>query len=163
MALDSIYGSSKTLEQRAKENNRDLDMQWIKENEVSEFPSYTYKTQQPPKSVDEIKDELALMMQEYEERRARFAKAKIERSEAKKRGDDLLTQLGAELEPQVEKTKEPTERTMPSESINSRYSANAIKAASTAPISEARRKADELLDMLKKELDAQENTTSYKK
>ncbi len=163
MALDSIYSSGKTLEQRAKENNRDLDMQRIKETEVSEFPSYTYKTQQPTKSFDEIKDELALMMQEYEERRARLAKAKMERSEAKKTGDDFFAKLGGELEPQVEKTEEAIERTSSPEKIESRYSANAIKAASTAPISEARRKADELLDMLKKELDAQEDTTSYKK
>ena len=43
MALDSFrrksIDHSKTLEQRAKENGRAIDIQWIKENEANEFYS----------------------------------------------------------------------------------------------------------------------------
>ena len=36
MGIDSFWESS-TLEQRARRNNTDIDLEWIKENEVREY------------------------------------------------------------------------------------------------------------------------------
>ena len=83
MALDSFGGSS-TLEQRARRNNTDIDLQWIKENEVREYPFDDSLTQgRTPKEIEELALSSKYMAEE--------AQDKI--SELTAKGDALMAEL----------------------------------------------------------------------
>ena len=116
MALDSFGGSS-TLEQRARRDNTAIDLQWIKENEVREYPFDSSLTQgRTPEEIEELALSSKFMAEEaqkkldanagyiksqYGEQALEEAREKISEMEAK--GDALL----AELEKMLG-TEEPT-------------------------------------------------------
>lgn len=106
MALDSFrrksIDHSKTLEQRAKENGRAIDTQWIKENEANEFYS-SGKLAPMPGGLD---PDLQAMIDGLEsndtfstteERKEERIKSK-EEQEIDKELDELIAQIEKELE-----------------------------------------------------------------
>ena len=109
MALDSFYKKStdhsKTLEQRAKDNGRAIDTQWIKENEANEFYSSENLTPMP----GGLDPDLQAMIDEYESNN--FFSTKGEREERVKSKeeqeiDKALDELIAQVERELEEEKE---------------------------------------------------------
>lgn len=106
MALDSFGGSS-TLEQRARRNNTDIDLQWIKENEVKEYPFDDSLTQgRTPKEIEELALSSKYMAEEAQKKldtnagyiRSKygdqaFEEAQDKISELTAKGDALMAEL----------------------------------------------------------------------
>ncbi len=111
MALDSFGGSS-TLEQRARRNNTDIDLQWIKENEVREYSSDDSLTQgRTPEEIEELALSSKYMAEEAQKKldanagyiRSKYGEKALEEarntiSEMTAKGDALMAQLAQMLD-----------------------------------------------------------------
>lgn len=109
MALDSFYKKStdhsKTLEQRAKDNGRAIDTQWIKENEANEFYSSNNLTPMP----GGLDPDLQAMIDELESNNTFSTKGEIkERVKTKEEQeiDKALEELFAQAKREQEEKKE---------------------------------------------------------
>ena len=110
MALDSFHRKStdhsKTLEQRAKDNGRAIDTQWIKENETNEFYSSNNLTPMP----GGLDPDLQAMIDELESNNTFSTKGerKVERIKSKEEQeiDKALEELIAQVKKEQEEEKE---------------------------------------------------------